>query len=48
MGPYALTPNVVELIPTLGALFHEADPSRTRSSHAAAILARHRSMSFSV
>ena len=27
-----LTPNTVELIPTLGALFPEAGPSRTRSS----------------
>ena len=32
LGAYARIPNTVELIPTVGALFPEAGPSRTRSS----------------
>ena len=32
-GPDALTPNTVELNPSIGALFYEAGPTRTRFSH---------------
>jgi len=34
-GVRALISNTVELIPTLGAIFFEASPSRTRSAHSA-------------